>query len=621
MRDVLLHNTHEMRTAIRCRPPLSKPSPTCVCGPLALPRSSPHSLLPSCVSANDVANAFATSVGSKALTVRQACCIAVVMEFVGACFMGGEVVKTIRGSLANVNDFKDNPPLLMWGCLCVDIGTAVWLLVATKYEMPVSTTHSCVGGMIGMTIALRGANSVIWFKPADATSGGIPGGFLAIVVSWFISPLLSAITSAVLFFIVRLILRTKNPFENSVRTYPFMVFFCVMIVAIYMLTKGISSKSANLDLLEDEQKFGIACAIAAVFAALSIPPTIYMRQRIVSGKFAAPPLAIEVALEQRAAAGKPEFKLEYEKRHAVALKKEYLVLQKQHKEEGIETSSAESTTTGDAEAGAAEAGTVLPTLQLNATQLKSMAKDSTKGKGEAIEAIDETKVQEYYRRVTASMMSSLNADVHGAVIADERTFQVHMKAERFDKRSEAMFTYLQVFSACFDSLAHGANDVANAVGPFATVFLLYNGEKIGSNLDMGEWRYMILGFGGAGISIGLLLYGSQILRAIGVKLAVITPARGFCIEMGSACIVILGSYYGIPLSTTHCQVGSTVGVGMLEGLGGINWIVVGKSFFGWLVTCLFVAVLAGLLAGFGGFAPSARYPVVLFVNCSTSSRC
>ena len=621
MRDALLQHTHEMRTAIRCRPPLSTPSPTCVCGPLALPRSSPHSLQPSCVSANDVANAFATSVGSKALTVRQACCIAVVMEFVGACFMGGEVVKTIRGSLANVNDFKDNPPLLMWGCLCVDIATAVWLLVATKYEMPVSTTHSCVGGMVGMTIALRGANSVIWFKPGDSTTGGIPGGFLSIVVSWFISPALSAVAAGILFFIVRLVLRSKNPFENSVRTYPFMVFFCVMIVTIYMLTKGISSKSANLDLLEDEQKFGIACAIAAVFAVLAIPPTIYMRQRIVSGKFAAPPLAIEVALEQRAAAGKPEFKLEYEKRHAAALKREYLTLQRQRKEEGIETSSAESTTTGDAEAGAAEAGTVLPSLQLNATQLKSMAKDSTKGKGEAVEAIDETKVQEYYRRVTASMMSSLNADVHGAVIADERTFKVHMKAERFDKRSEAMFTYLQVFSACFDSLAHGANDVANAVGPFSTVFLLYNGEKIGSNLDMGEYRYMILGVGGAGISVGLILYGSQILRAIGVKLAVITPARGFCIEMGSASIIILGSYYGIPLSTTHCQVGATCGVGLLEGAGGINWFTLGKSFAGWLITCVFVALLTGLLAGFGAFAPSARYPVVNFVNCSTSSRC
>jgi len=501
--------------------------------------------MPFCRSANDVANAFATSVGSKALTVKQACCIAVVMEFVGACFMGGEVVKTIRGSLANINDFKDNPPLLMWGCMCVDIATAVWLIIATKWEMPVSTTHSCVGGMIGMTIALRGANSVIWFKAADATSP-IPGGFLSIVVSWFLSPLLSAITSAILFFIVRLILRSKNGFENSVRTYPIMVFFCVMIVAVYMLTKGITSQSANLALLEDEQKFGIACAIAAVCAAVSIPPTIYMRHRIVTGKFTAPPLAIEVALEQRAAAGQPEFKLEYEKKHAEAIKREYLAL---HKENKIETRTAESTTT------------------------------------------DVERIEPRSAETTTT------------------------------ERSEAMFTYLQVFSACFDSLAHGANDVANAVGPLSTVFLLYNGEKLGSNLDMGEWRFMILGFGGAGICLGLLLYGSQILRALGVKLAVVTPARGFCIEMGSASIVILGSYYGIPLSTTHCQVGSTAGVGLLEGHKGINWWILGKSFAGWLITCVFVAFVTGILAGIGAFAPSARYPEVQFFNCSTSSRC
>ena len=570
--------------------------------------------MPSCRSANDVANAFATSVGSKALTMRQACCIAVVMEFVGACFMGGEVVKTIRGSLANVNDFKDNPPLLMWGCLCVDIGTAVWLLVATKYEMPVSTTHSCVGGMIGMTIALRGPNSVIWIKPGDDTTGGLPGGFLAIVISWFLSPMLAALTSAILFFIVRLILRSKNAFENSVRTFPIMVFFCVMIISVYMLTKGIASKSSGVGLLKNDAKFGIACAIAAVFSGLSILPTIYMRRRIISGKFSRPPLAIEVALEQRALAGRPEFKLEYEKKHAAALKREYEV---ERKEKGAETHTAESTTTDDAEAGTAKDVLELESKD-SRRELQSMAKST---EGNALEVMEKTKVREYYRRVSASMMSSLNADVHGAVLVDERTFQVHMKAERYDKRSETMFNYLQVLSACFNSLAHGANDVANAVGPFATVFLLYNGEKLGSSLDMGEWRYMILGFGGAGICTGLMLYGSQIIRAIGVKLAVITPARGFCIEMGAASIVILGSYYGIPLSTTHCIVGSTCGVGMLEGAGGINWWVIGKTCVGWGITCVFVAVLAGLAAGMGGYAPSARYPDVNFVNCSTSSRC
>merc|ERR1711998_655557 len=119
---------------------------------------------------------------------------------------------------------------------------------------------------------------------------------------------------------------------------------------------------------------------------------------------------------------------------------------------------------------------------------------------------------------------------------DERTFQVHQKAERFNKDAEAMFVYLQVFSACFDALAHGANDVANAVGPFATIFLLYQGNPIGSRQDMGDFRYLILGLGGIGIGVGLCLYGSQILRAIGVKLAVITPSRGFCIEMGSSTV-------------------------------------------------------------------------------------
>jgi len=91
--------------------------------------------------------------------------------------------------------------------------------------------------------------------------------------------------------------------------------------------------------------------------------------------------------------------------------------------------------------------------------------------------------------------------------------------------------------------------------------------------------------------------------------------------MGSASIVILGSYYGIPLSTTHCQVGSTAGVGLLEGHKGINWWILGKSFAGWLITCVFVAFVTGILAGIGAFAPSARYPEVQFFNCSTSSRC
>jgi sodium-dependent phosphate transporter len=131
---------------------------------------------------------------------------------------------------------------------------------------------------------------------------------------------------------------------------------------------------------------------------------------------------------------------------------------------------------------------------------------------------------------------------------------------------------------------------------------------------MGDNKYWILGLGGVGIGVGLLLYGSQILRAIGVKLAVITPSRGFCIEMGSSTVVILGAYYGLPLSTTHCQVGATIGVALLEGVRGCNTWVMAKTAFGWVFTCVFVGTVAGLLTAWGAYAPTARYPDIVFVN-------
>jgi hypothetical protein len=94
------------------------------------------------IGANDVANAYATSVGSKALTVKQACALAVVFEFAGATFLGGSVVKTIRKGIADQDAFKDDPALLMWGCLCVITCVGIWLLIMSKFEIPVSTTHS-----------------------------------------------------------------------------------------------------------------------------------------------------------------------------------------------------------------------------------------------------------------------------------------------------------------------------------------------------------------------------------------------------------------------------------------------------------------------------------------------
>ena len=125
--------------------------------------------------------------------------------------------------------------------------------------------------------------------------------------------------------------------------------------------------------------------------------------------------------------------------------------------------------------------------------------------------------------------------------------------------------------------------------------------------DMEGDAYWILGLGGVGIAVGLFLYGYRITNAIGTKLIKVTPSRGVAIELASALVIITGSRLKIPLSTTHCQVGATVGVGALENpksCGGINCKIFAKTALGWVITCIIVGGTAGLLTAQGAYAPS-----------------
>ena len=149
------------------------------------------------IGANDVANAFASSIGSRALTVKNAIVIASIFECAGAILMGSHVTKTIRKGIADYECFEETPEIFMYGCFCVMISVACWLFLASYYEMPVSTTHSCVGGMIGMTIITGGSDCVIWYKATE--SFPYVGGVIGIIVSWFISPIFSAIIAGFYF--------------------------------------------------------------------------------------------------------------------------------------------------------------------------------------------------------------------------------------------------------------------------------------------------------------------------------------------------------------------------------------------------------------------------------------
>ena len=176
------------------------------------------------------------------------------------------------------------------------------------------------------------------------------------------------------------------------------------------------------------------------------------------------------------------------------------------------------------------------------------------------------------------------------------------------KKLKKVLSTLQVFTAICDSFSHGANDVANAIGPYAAIISIYMDDgNMSKKVDMGDHAYWVLGMGGIGITMGLLLYGYKIIKAIGVKLCCITPSRGYAIELGSATIIIIGSRLGIPLSTTHCQVGATMGVAALDDLkkcSGINWRIAFKVFAGWIITLAVVGGTSALITAQGIYAPS-----------------
>jgi len=148
-------------------------------------------------------------------------------------------------------------------------------------------------------------------------------------------------------------------------------------------------------------------------------------------------------------------------------------------------------------------------------------------------------------------------------------------------RVERTFQPLQVATAASVAFAHGANDVANAVGPMAAVFATIQTGLVTQKVDVPLW---ILVLGGAGIVIGLATYGFKVMATIGTKITEITPSRGFAAEFGAAMTILVGSKLGLPLSTTHTLVGAVVGVGIARGTAALNMTVVRNIAVSWLLT-------------------------------------
>ncbi len=157
---------------------------------------------------------------------------------------------------------------------------------------------------------------------------------------------------------------------------------------------------------------------------------------------------------------------------------------------------------------------------------------------------------------------------------------------------ERIFRYLQIASAAFVAFAHGANDVANAVGPIAAVFSIIDTGTVVPKVGVPIW---ILLLGGTGIVIGLATYGYKVIGTVGSDITEVTPSRGFAAEISAAITILVGSKLGLPLSTTHTLVGAVVGVGLARGMNALNLRVLRNIAVSWLVTIPFAAAVCVML--------------------------
>lgn len=206
------------------------------------------------IGANDVANAMATSVGSRVLSLKQAILVAAIFEFAGAVLAGGEVTSTIRNGIVDASSISDRPELLVYGMLAALLAAGTWLLIASRKGWPVSTTHSIVGAIVGFAAVGISIEAVKW-----ASVG-------TIVTSWIISPVVAGTIAFLLFTTVqKLVLERRDPLAQARRWVPVYMFFAGFLITLVTLFKGLKHVGVSLS---EEQSYLLATIIGLVIAII-----------------------------------------------------------------------------------------------------------------------------------------------------------------------------------------------------------------------------------------------------------------------------------------------------------------------------------------------------------------
>ncbi|VDP27206.1 unnamed protein product [Heligmosomoides polygyrus] len=387
--------------------------------------------------------------------------------------------------------------------------------------MPVSTTHSLVGGTLGYSFVLRGLEGVRGTK------------ILLVVLSWVVSPVLSGASSVLIYIILDVaVLRRNDPFRWGLWMLPVFYFICIAFIVFVVTWKGSRGffffifsycLSVTVKIFKSFGKSRAADAVSVLHFD-RVPVWLSLLVAVVIGSIAA--IVVQLILI-------PRLKNKTD--------------DKSHSFTGCSRSSFSSEITTD-------------------TREAESSDIDDKG----------------YTRSTRNSAEREEGGAGGICgFYDFLGWIRPNPSQDEDARTIELFGSIQIFTACLAGFAHGAQDVSNAVAPLAALLSIYSSN---SALQQEEVPIWVLLYGVVSICIGLWTFGDRVITTVGRKVSRLNPASGFTIEFGAAVTSLLASRFGLPISTTHCLVGSVVAVGCLRAREPIKWSLLRNIAISWIVT-------------------------------------
>lgn len=410
-----------------------------------------------------------------------------ILEFAGSVGVGARVADTIRTKVVDIDQFESDPALLMLGMMCAIVASSLYLTACTRIGLPVSTTHSIMGGVIGMGIALVGAEGIHWAEFDKGISSGVVSVFLA----WIIAPGLSGAFAAIIFMITKYgVMLRSNPVWKGLFLTPIYFGITASLLTMLIVWKGGSIKVEFNDAETAGMIIGVGAAWALIITIFLLPWLYrivivddwqlrwwHIAQGPLLLKRPAPPAQPEGAI-----GGIKDFyeghltreELEGLRRAGREGSDEFVRAQDQTSNEGKDAEN--KTTSSD--------GTPDVNEPVEAKPRRSLVGPKPDGKWFSGAVL--------FWYLKKAFLSGVDQDIiamqNKKSILTGDLDEIHANVPHYDNRAEYLYTFMQVMTACTASFTHGANDVANAIGPYATIYQIWHtGGLEGSKSSVPVW--------------------------------------------------------------------------------------------------------------------------------------